>query len=726
MLSVLKQVSGPKPGSITIGLLTATVLAVCLAPVSAQQIVTDRKPNGRTAISSENYSPPKFESRPEVIYGTDDRIDVFQESDPARLQMADSTCGLLDASQLTDNGDGTFAIQTAPYRVGPYDACSGEPFADQPEAMFCSGFLVGPDLIATAGHCYDTSDLSSARFVFGFRMTDSTTAVTTVNEDQVYQGIEVVAQDVDGSTGSDYSVVRVDRVVTAPGAVPLPIRRTGVVANNTAIGVIGHPAGLPTKLAFGPTTQVFNNSPSAFFVANLDTYGGNSGSAVFNANTGIVEGILVRGAQDYEIVGSCFVSNQLSDSSAGGSEGEDVTKTTEIASFVPEVDSFLTFVKGSYPCGGTAHIRLLDSNAGTSTLQVTFSSTAGDSEVVPATQTTGAIYEAQVPLGSEGETVSPNDGVLQGAPADTLTVEYQDASNGSGQPETLASTAEFDCDPPSIENIVFSNVLPNSAVLSFDTTETASAEVAVGSSCAVTPLSFKSSIGMSHQITIDGLNENSVYFYHITAADGAGNETMTNCLAFATASFGPNSLFEDFEPTQPASWLTDSAISSDEWEYVSDNLARSPSHVYLFTPTSSDPRDARLVTPSFSDGDFFEFYHTFDFESGFDGGVIEITTDGGSSWTDLGPYILNGPYNSDISLGTGSPIAGRDVWSGGSFSSMEKVVVDISSFSGSKQVRFRFTADSSVSSGGWMIDDVRAYTVIPPEQLLNATSWRLY
>ncbi len=60
--------------------------------------------------------------------------------------------------------------------------------------------------------------------------------------------------------------------------------------------VIGHPSGLPTKVADG--AQVCTQK-GTHFSANLDTYGGNSGSAVFNAKTNEVVGILVRGANDY-------------------------------------------------------------------------------------------------------------------------------------------------------------------------------------------------------------------------------------------------------------------------------------------------------------------------------------------------------------------------------------------------------------------------------------------
>jgi hypothetical protein len=64
-------------------------------------------------------------------------------------------------------------------------------------------------------------------------------------------------------------------------------------------------------------------------VANLDTYGGNSGSPVFNHRTGEVEGILVRGENDYvyDPGQGCQVSNRCASDVC---RGEDVTYITNV------------------------------------------------------------------------------------------------------------------------------------------------------------------------------------------------------------------------------------------------------------------------------------------------------------------------------------------------------------------------------------------------------------
>ncbi len=317
-------------------LLAALSAAVALADSgagqSAPKVVSASAVNGgRTVISDTPWVPGLGGEK--VVYGTDDRVDVYQETDPALKALAGSVCALISISDLTALGGGGWQIDASAYRYQGLPPCAGEPFATQPTAAYCTGFLVGSDIVATAGHCYDTSDYAGVRFVFGFEMKDASTPNLDVADNQVYTGVVLLGHELNTSTGLDYSVIQLDRAVTAPGAAPLAIRCTGTVPVGTAVGVIGYPSGLPEKIAFGATTHVISNTPTGYFVANLDTYAGNSGSPVFNAGTGVVEGILVRGNTDFNVNGSCFVSNVLPDTTV---DAEEVSKAVTFAQFVPE------------------------------------------------------------------------------------------------------------------------------------------------------------------------------------------------------------------------------------------------------------------------------------------------------------------------------------------------------------------------------------------------------
>ncbi|MBI1320864.1 MAG: trypsin-like serine protease [Candidatus Hydrogenedens sp.] len=270
-----------------------------------------------------------------VYYGTDDRIDLFEETDATRIEWAQSTCALVGVSQLSEQADGSIELQTFPYVVGGVEACEDEPFKDQPIAAFCTGFVVGQDLIATAGHCIlDEVDLATTAFVFGYEMLNEGTAVTEFNTNQVYFGVEIVDRALGGAL--DHAIIRVDRPITAPGAEILPIRREGDIALGDQVGTIGYPTGLPTKLSFGDDTEVKEENNQFYFSSNLDAAGGNSGSPVFSVDDEFVEGILVRGpaAQFVLQPEGCFNVSTFPDD--GALVYVDSSKFAPFSEFIPE------------------------------------------------------------------------------------------------------------------------------------------------------------------------------------------------------------------------------------------------------------------------------------------------------------------------------------------------------------------------------------------------------
>ena len=209
-----------------------------------------------------------------------------------------------------------------------YGLCPEEPFYDQVNGAFCSGSLVAPDIIMTAGHCVKSeAACASTMFVFGFGVKKAGVMPNTVPAGEVYSCQKLMGREQVG-TGADWALIKLDRPVT--NHAPLKYNTADTLRNGDPLVVIGHPAGLPTKIAGGATVRDINKP--GYFVANLDTYGGNSGSAVFNARTGVIEGILVRGENDYVYKGSCRVSNVCA---SDGCRGEDVTKLSAIPNGIP-------------------------------------------------------------------------------------------------------------------------------------------------------------------------------------------------------------------------------------------------------------------------------------------------------------------------------------------------------------------------------------------------------
>ncbi|MBK9733942.1 MAG: M36 family metallopeptidase [Saprospiraceae bacterium] len=101
---------------------------------------------------------------------------------------------------------------------------------------------------------------------------------------------------------------------------------------------------------------------------------------------------------------------------------------------------------------------------------------------------------------------------------------------------------------------------------------------------------------------------------------------------------------------------------------------------------------------------FISFWHNYNTETGWDGGVVEISTNGGSTWTDLGSSFSSNGYNG--TLGSGSNLANRSAFTGNS-NGWIKSIIRPRSFTGTNaRLRFRFGSDTSTSGVGWYVDDV--------------------
>jgi hypothetical protein len=267
--------------------------------------------------------------RQKSIYGADRRKDFYEIQDPKELSVANSVVAFVPAGKFQESQS---SIKLLGKSLGEEERlCSGEHYFAQPALVaYCTGFVVGPDLIATAGHCVPSaSDMNTVRIVFGYRVTrngDAYNTTTEIPKSEVYVPVAVVSRKQDDN-GLDYAVLRVDRRIT--DHIPLPLHLDGTVAVGDELYVVGHPTGLPLKLA--DRGFVRSVSSQGYFVSNLDTFGGNSGSPVLRAGTVTVEGILVRGDTDYVAKDYCQVAFTCPST---GCRGEDATEVSYIASTV--------------------------------------------------------------------------------------------------------------------------------------------------------------------------------------------------------------------------------------------------------------------------------------------------------------------------------------------------------------------------------------------------------
>ncbi len=126
--------------------------------------------------------------------------------------------------------------------------------------------------------------------------------------------------------------------------------------------------------------------------------------------------------------------------------------------------------------------------------------------------------------------------------------------------------------------------------------------------------------------------------------------------------------------------------------------------------------DAFLYMPRMDINDcgqpIFDWYHWFDIDSPADGGIVEITTNDGITWTQVTPEQ---GYPCPA-LSPGSALSGQPAYTGTS-GGWHYASVDLTPWVtyGEVRLRFRFASNASGSAPGWFIDDIgltEAYGVI--------------
>lgn len=176
-------------------------------------------------------------------------------------------------------------------------------------------------------------------------------------------------------------------------------------------------------------------------------------------------------------------------------------------------------------------------------------------------------------------------------------------------------------------------------------------------------------------------------------------------------------------PFLPVDWVASNAGigSGSMWVTSSSGLPAPPASSMPNAAFVDDPpvlSDKYLVSPSFPvplAPAQVRFRNNYDLESGFDGGVLEISING-SAFMDIitaGGIFVCGGYNATINHALGNPIEGRNVWTGNSGGYICSIVRLPATASGQMiRLRFRMGSDSSVPGAGWRIDRLHV-SVIP-------------
>lgn len=315
------------------------------------------------------------------------------------------------------------------------------------------------------------------------------------------------------------------------------------------------------------------------------------------------------------------------------------------------------------------------------------------------------LFEAMIQLKNEPPAGATELLVAHGS---TITATYQDADDGSGNAAVATDTATVDGMAPVISNLRILDTNTSWARVAFTTDENTSATVGFGPACDdFDRVVSRSRRLKNHNLLMDQLEPDTVYSLRVTVSDAVANRSQSTCLAFRTDKRICSQAYR-MESGDEAPFVKSSSNPNYSW-----NIGGSPYAIGTkawLAPAPSSFADIQLVLPSqgiLPPRASLLFNHTYAFESGYDGGVVEYTDDGGQTWKDLGPYLIRGGYNSVLKT-TQNPLSGRNAWTGGQQAPVTLVEADLSTFAGLEiGFRWRVGTDNLQGASGWLLDDIR-------------------
>ena len=210
-------------------------------------------------------------------------------------------------------------------------------------------------------------------------------------------------------------------------------------------------------------------------------------------------------------------------------------------------------------------------------------------------------------------------------------------------------------------------------------------------------------------------------FYVVRASDGTNGAEESNQIRLGVTPTGPlvdGTFASGAEPGDPLFDATSvdppgsGSRHPDQIEHA--GWHQSTEHVHSgtqsFWSTAANNLCVSLVTPPLEltagTQSSLSFWSAWDIEQGWDGGVIEISTDDGTNWTRLTP---EGGYPSAIDHGGAlCGIAEGD----GAFTGVNQLTwsahtIDLAAYAGqSVKLRWLYRTDSEQARAGWFVDDI--------------------
>ncbi len=352
---------------------------------------------------------------------------------------------------------------------------------------------------------------------------------------------------------------------------------------------------------------------------------------------------------------------------------------------------------------------------------------------VPAGATTGFVPNPVAPGGSSVMTISGTGGVLPGSYSITVT------GTSSPSPIVHDTTVNLDLfsaapgalDPVApVDGALNQNLRPDFQWTAATQADTYNLQVATDPGFSNLVIDLAVLADTTYSSVLD-LQSNTEHFWRVQAVNECGASSWSAVFSFFTTALpgdcgigtvGATHFSDDFE-SGAFGWTHSAASGADTWA-LTGGITGTHSGSFVYQVDDVDGvSDQRLVSPEIAlpaggtglTLQYWNYQALEDSGSGcWDAGILEISTDGGSTFTQLlDPVLLIEPYDGIINSSSSNPMAGQPGWCGDP-RPWTRFVVDVDDYAGDTvHFRFRLGTDASVDHPGWDIDDLLVQSCVP-------------
>ncbi len=356
-----------------------------------------------------------------------------------------------------------------------------------------------------------------------------------------------------------------------------------------------------------------------------------------------------------------------------------------------------TVTGGSLPTGLNLTSGGVLSGTPTAAGSFTFSVVATDANTCTGIRTFTGVTVTTANVTRGAVTVTSNGGIVQPNSCNTLTVALNNSGSG---PATLVS-GTLSTSTPGVTVTTATSAYPDLAAGSTGTLNTTPFQVSVANTFTCGAV-----INLTLTVTYVGGGSPSVF-------------NFTQTVGTLATAFSEN--FDSVTvPGLPAGWTTQQTGTTPPAAWATTATGADSAPNVAFTNGSASVSSNSLVSPAIAlpagpTATTFTFRHAWNFESAtssFDGGVLEITTDNGTTFNDVtsgavGGSFTSGGYTGTISSSFSNPLAGRAAWVRQQTAYVTSTLSLPATLNG-QTIRFRWRAgfDSSTSAGNpnWRVD----------------------